>query len=142
MIFEFILGMLIYHILFNKNYIQTAIMSLTIIIGLYLFENFIFDRSIKYGFTAFIIILFSVKFSRFLKIPKFLIQLGGASYMLYLTHPYVIQFFYKLTNLFSGTTLEKFSALILSLFIVNVIALVLFNHVEIPIRNYLRRKLL
>ena len=142
-VFEFVLGMLIYSLLFEKKFLQIVIMILTLIICMYFLKDYMFrDRLFKYGFPSFLIILIAVKFAGSVKMPNLLLQLGGASYMLYLTHPYLIQLFVRFTNWFYGNAFEQFLALVLSLFVTIFSSLVFYKYLETPTRNYLRRKLL
>jgi peptidoglycan/LPS O-acetylase OafA/YrhL len=76
------------------------------------------------------------------KFPRILVLLGGASYSLYLTHPYVIQVFEKLTSWFNEGLIKSTIALLLSLIITNGVALIVYSFLEEPTRKFLRMKLL
>ncbi|MFK8079940.1 MAG: hypothetical protein AB8B97_06635 [Granulosicoccus sp.] len=74
--------------------------------------------------------------------PRLLVALGGASYVLYLTHPYVIQVFDKFTGWFAGGPVQQWLALGLLVVIANALALALYQYLEVPLRAQLRKRLL
>ena len=106
-IFEFILGMIIYLIIFKKNYIESFLMLLAIIIGCLFYEINLNNRLLIYGLPSMIIMFLMILKFQNLKLSKFILMLGAGSYSLYLTHPYIIQFFDRFTNWFSGNFLQK-----------------------------------
>jgi len=69
-----------------------------------------------------------------------LLTLGGASYSLYLIHPYIIQFFLKNINSFSSGYIESAVISVVSILAANIAAIIIYKYLEIPMQNYLRRK--
>lgn len=104
---EFVLGILIYNFYKNFNYIKKKFnflfnnSSLIIFIIGYIFIYFNhpnLPRVFTYGFPSFLLmyfVLFKLKKNFF---NKKLVVLGDSSYIIYLIHPYIIQFFLKIIN--------------------------------------------
>ena len=139
-IFEFILGMIIYLIIFKKNYIESFLMLLAIIIGCLFHEINLNNRLLIYGLPSMIIMFLMILKFQNLKLSKFILMLGAGSYSLYLTHPYIIQFFDRFTNWFSGDFLQKSLSIFLCVILTNTFAILTYKYYELPIRKYLRKK--
>ena len=60
------------------------------------------QRAYAVGIPSLIFVCTFLCIFRFIRSPKLFVQLGGASYALYLTHPYPIRLVDKLTGCFSG----------------------------------------
>ena len=65
------------------------------------------NRLLIYGLPSMIIMFLMILKFQNLKLSKFILMLGAGSYSLYLTHPYIIQFFDRFTNWVSGDFLQK-----------------------------------
>ena len=141
-IFEFILGMIIYLIIFKKNYIESFLMLLAIIIGCLFHEINLNNRLLIYGLPSMIIMFLMILKFQNLKLSKFILMLGAGSYSLYLTHPYIIQFFDRFTNWFSGDFLQKSLSIFLCIILTNTFAILTYKYYELPIRRYFRKKLI
>ena len=141
-IFEFILGMIIYLIIFKKNYIESFLMLLAIIIGCLFHEINLNNRLLIYGLPSMIIMFLMILKFQNLKLSKFISMLGAGSYSLYLTHPYIIQFFDRFTNWFSGDFLQKSLSIFLCVILTNTFAILTYKYYELPIRRYFRKKLI
>ena len=141
-IFEFILGMIIYLIIFKKNYIESFLMLLAIIIGCLFHEINLNNRLLIYGLPSMIIMFLMILKFQNLKLSKFILMLGAGSYSLYLTHPYIIQFFDRFTNWFSGDFLQKSLSIFLCVILTNTFAILTYKYYELPIRRYFRKKLI
>ena len=141
-IFEFILGMIIYLIIFKKNYIESFLMLLAIIIGCLFNEINLNNRLLTYGLPSMIIMFLIILKFQNLKLSKFILMLGAGSYSLYLTHPYIIQFFDRFTNWFSGDFLQKSLSIFLCIILTNTFAILTYKYYELPIRRYFRKKLI
>lgn len=141
-IFEFILGMIIYLIIFKKNYIESFLMLLAIIIGCLFHEINLNNRLLTYGLPSMIIMFLMILKFQNLKLSKFILMLGAGSYSLYLTHPYIIQFFDRFTNWFSGDFLQKSLSIFLCVILTNTFAILTYKYYELPIRRYFRKKLI
>ena len=141
-IFEFILGMIIYLIIFKKNYIESFLMLLAIIIGCLFHEINLNNRLLIYGLPSMIIMFLIILKFQNLKLSKFILMLGAGSYSLYLTHPYIIQFFDRFTNWFSGDFLQKSLSVFLCIILANTFAILTCKYYELPIRGYFRKKLI
>ena len=141
-IFEFILGMIIYLIIFKKNYIESFLMLLAIIIGCLFQEINLNDRLLIYGLPSMIIMFLIILKFQNLKLSKLILMLGAGSYSLYLTHPYIIQFFDRFTNWFSGGFLQKGLSVFLCVVLANTFAILTYKFYELPIRRYFRKKLI
>ena len=141
-VFEFILGMIIYLIIFKKNYIESFLMLLAIIIGCLFHEINLNNRLLTYGLPSMIIMFLMILKFQNLKLSKFILMLGAGSYSLYLTHPYIIQFFDRFTNWFSGDFLQKSLSIFLCVILTNTFAILTYKYYELPIRRYFRKKLI
>lgn len=141
-IFEFILGMIIYLIIFKKNYIESFLMLLAIIIGCLFHEINLNNRLLIYGLPSMIIMFLMILKFQNLKLSKLILMLGAGSYSLYLTHPYIIQFFDRFTNWFSGDFLQKSLSVFLCIILANTFAILTYKYYELPIRRYFRKKLI
>jgi len=141
-IFEFILGMIIYLIIFKKNYIESFLMLLAIIIGCLFHEINLNNRLLTYGLPSMIIMFLMILKFQNLKLSKLILMLGAGSYSLYLTHPYIIQFFDRFTNWFSGDFLQKSLSIFLCVILTNTFAILTYKYYELPIRRYFRKKLI
>ena len=102
---EFIFGMMLFTIWKKyKNKISTNLSNHFICLAILLVSIFIlnyynFSRSVSYGLPSLILAVYFLFFLNHLKFPKILVSLGDASYCIYLLHPYVIQFFYKILEI-------------------------------------------
>ena len=141
-VFEFILGIITYELIFKKNYFNSILILLTILIGLMISDvNTYNHRLITYGFPiafAFSLIIFKFKS---IKLPSLFLILGESSYALYLTHPYIIQFFDKITGWYSGNLFQKNLAVFLCILFTNLFAVLIYRCYELPIRNFLRKRI-
>jgi exopolysaccharide production protein ExoZ len=138
--FEFVIGMIIYEAIIKKNNLNVVFLTFAILIVVLINENSFSHRLIKYGlpsalFCSIMIIIFKEK-----KIHKMLLTFGGASYSLYLIHPYIIQFFLKNTNSFSSGYIETAAISVVSILVANIAAIIVYKYLEIPMQSYLRRK--
>ncbi|MFK7857999.1 MAG: acyltransferase family protein [Granulosicoccus sp.] len=141
-VFEFVLGILLYMIISLKSYRQILSIMLVLIAAVLLSDDLLGDRFVYAGLPSVLFIGFSLMVFKGKSMPRLFVLLGGASYVLYLTHPYVIQLFDKITGWFGGSVVQQWSALVWSLLIANVLAVILYQFLEIPLRNRLRNALL
>lgn len=139
-IFEFVLGMALYEASMKKNFRSALALFMIIVIALLMTKNIWDQRLLLYGFPAVIFVWFTMAVLRGKNLPAFVTILGGASYALYLTHPYIIQFFDKVTHWFSGNMAMQSLALILTLLLVNIAACIIYIYAEQPIQKFLRAK--
>ena len=87
-----------------------------------------------------ILTVYFLFFLNHLKFPKILVSLGDASYCIYLLHPYVIQFFYKILEINEyDIIIELVFTLIISI-IVFIVSLLIYKFIEFPINGSLRKK--
>ena len=143
---EFIFGMILFTIWKRyKNKISTNLTNhficLTILlVSIFILNYYNFSRSISYGLPSLILAIYFLFFLNHLKFPKILVSLGDASYCIYLLHPYVIQFFYKILEINEyDIIIELFFTLIISI-IVFIISLLIYKFIEFPINGSLRKK--
>ena len=143
---EFIFGMILFTIWKRyKNKISTNLTNhficLTILlVSIFILNYYNFSRSISYGLPSLILAIYFLFFLNHLKFPKILVSLGDASYCIYLLHPYVIQFFYKILEINEyDIIIELVFTLIISI-IVFIISLLIYKFIEFPINGSLRKK--
>ena len=149
MVFEFVLGMIIFEAYIKKNLFSSLFLLFTIIIGVILSadnpmfmisESNIFDnRLVKFGSISAIFVVMVIFVLKNIKLPDFIILLGGSSYALYLTHPYILRSIQQLRNLISGGVIvQNIIVIILSI----LFAIIVFKYLEFPISKFLRNKFL
>ena len=143
---EFIFGMILFTIWKKyKNKISTNLSNHFICLAILLVSIFIlnyynFSRSVSYGLPSLILAVYFLFFLNHLKFPKILVSLGDASYCIYLLHPYVIQFFYKILEINEyDIIIELVFTLIISI-IVFIVSLLIYKFIEFPINGSLRKK--
>ena len=128
-----------------KNKISTNLSNHFICLAILLVSIFIlnyynFSRSVSYGLPSLILTVYFLFFLNHLKFPKILVSLGDASYCIYLLHPYVIQFFYKILEINEyDIIIELVFTLIISI-IVFIVSLLIYKFIEFPINGSLRKK--
>jgi peptidoglycan/LPS O-acetylase OafA/YrhL len=139
-VFEFVIGMIIYEAIIKKNKFNVLLLIFAILIATFINKTGISNRLINYGLPLALLCSIAIIIFKGKKFPKIFLTLGGASYSLYLTHPYIIQFFLKITNLFSLGYIETAIISAISIVLANIIAIIVYRCLEIPIQNYLRKK--
>lgn len=102
------------------------------------------ERVVKWGILSAIALLAIVLGLSKVKLPRYVVLLGDASYSLYLFHPYVIQFLnkaFKLSRLNSPSFMAYAMAIVVTIACC-IFGVLLFKYVEKPMTNYLRNKLI
>ncbi len=139
-VFEFVLGIIIFRVFISKEYFK-ALISLSIIgISLFIKDDF-YGRFYELGIGSALFFILVINLLSTVRLPQLVVTLGGYSYALYLTHFYIIQSFVKLLNWFSMTIYHQISALIISLLLVNLISFIVWRLLEIPLTTFLRNKI-
>lgn len=138
-VLEFVLGIAVFHLL-DKSWSKFIAISILLFIGLLSYEGNFNHRFFVFGLPSALIIYSCIRLISNKYIPKALVTLGAASYALYLTHPYIIQVFDKLTGWFSGNLTEQSLALIFSLILVSIFSVCVYKFIELPIIGFLRRR--
>ena len=147
MLFEFIFGMIAFVIWnkFKKIKINLLINSLFLIlffIIVTIFLNSNLPSFLKHGIPAFLLIIYFLFSLNNFKFPKILISLGDASYCIYLLHPYIIQFFYKLFEINNYNIFIQLINVILISLIVFLVSIFIFKFLEHPINKKLKKNLI
>lgn len=141
-IFEFLLGIIVFLICVKKHFLRAISLLLLVVVSLILSEGYEIGRFLKWGIPAAIIVAFAVLYIEKLHIPNLVFSLGGCSYVLYLSHPFIIQFFDKITGWFEMGLHFKIAATVSSILLVNLGAFLLFKIIDQPVTNFLRRTVL
>ena len=147
MFFEFIFGMVAY-LIWKKMYhlsinsFTNAIFLLLLIFSFLIFRNFEFSRFLSYGVPSFFLLMYFLFFLNNIKFPRIFIKLGDSSYCIYLIHPYIIQFFYKIYDISNFNLVIELVFTMLIVFCVFFISIVIYNFIELPINQGLRKKIL
>lgn len=97
-------------------------------------------RVLKYGLPSLLFVGVVLATVGERRLPPVLVLLGGASYALYLTHPYIIPFFDKVTHWFSRGPLYATAATVMSLVAVSLVAVLVYRCFEVPVRRWLRAR--
>jgi len=147
MFFEFIFGMVAYLIWKKMHHLSinnftNAIFLLLLIFSFLIFRNFEFSRFLSYGVPSFLLLIYFLFFLNNIKFPRIFIRLGDSSYCIYLIHPYIIQFFYKIYDVSNFNLVIELIFTILIVICVFFISIVIYNLVELPINQGLRKKIL
>lgn len=145
-ILEFIFGLLAYK-LWNKfkNYFNSIsifnkiCLFLFSIILSFLFFNSNLPRFLSYGVPSFFLVLFFLFYLKNISFPKIFIMLGDASYCLYLIHPYVIQFFYKVLKIENFSFYAEIICCFFIAIFIFVISIIVYKYVEKPINSKLKK---
>lgn len=140
-VFEFVLGIVVYLIIVNKDYLRSLFLLLLIAASLAFAEDFD-GRFYELGIGSALFVLIFIRLLSGVEISQVTKVFGGYSYALYLTHPYIIQSFDKLLNWFSLSFYYQVAALVLSIIFANLAAYLIWRLVEVPITGFLRTSLL
>lgn len=138
-VFEFVLGMMIYELIIVVRYRYIVYMSLMIFIAMFWGSISINERFFYYGIPSAFAVGFFIYFFEGKNMPKFLLVLGSASYAMYITHPFVIQIFSKVLNWFDSNIIFQMSASVLSFLLINLLALGIYYFIELPSIKFLRK---
>ena len=145
---EFIFGMVAF-IIWNKfknkitnSFFNHFIFFLIIFVVAIILSNLNFIRVIHYGIFSFALLIYFLFFLNNLKFPKTLVSLGDASYCMYLLHPYIVQFFYKIFKLNSYNFLIQSVFTLIIIILVCLTSILIYNFIEKPINKNLRKKLI
>ncbi len=140
-VFEFVLGILLYMVLVQRSYRQIAIIVIMLAFAMMAADDPVSSRFFYAGLPSLLVIYLALIIFKNRVLPKTLVLLGSASYVLYLIHPYVIQVFDKVSVWFEGSILLQWLAASSSLVLANVAAVLIYRYLETPVRTYLRKHL-
>jgi peptidoglycan/LPS O-acetylase OafA/YrhL len=132
--------MIIYEAIIKRNKFNVLFLIFGILIATFVNKDGISNRLIIYGLPLALLCSIAIIIFKDKKFSKIFLTLGGASYSLYLTHPYIIQFFLNITNLFSLGYIETAIISVVSIVAANIVAIIVYKYLEIPIQKYLRKK--
>ena len=156
-VIEFIFGISIYYIV---NFCKPVLRNKIIIffIGVLAFSSFIimvyfdyqkiyFSRTLLFGIPSFFVVLFFIISEHLLNIEnpiyKYFYQIGNASYVMYLIHPFIIFFIARLISPFFEISLfNSIIELIIKLSLVVLISNSIHRIIELPLVRILQKKLL
>jgi len=140
-VFEFVLGIAIYRAYVTKAIGKAVILLSLVALSLFIANDFN-GRLYDLGIGAALFFYVALYFLSDVKLPHWISILGGYSYALYLTHPYIILAFDRIFGWFGLSVYYQLSALVLSLIMVNCFAFLVWQKLEVPLTAYLRRNLL
>lgn len=141
-VLEFIFGMICYRLVDWQGWRGPLVLAALALIPLLAEPALTNHRVIEYGVLAMVLGLAALVIPVTAPIPLALTWLGGSSYALYLTHPYVIQAIDRLLGLYQRGPLVAALATLASTVIVVVLAVAIFEWLEKPIGVALRRRFL
>jgi len=127
---EFLLGMLLYHLLRKIPVIHWSISILSIMVGIFLFSYFFNDHTltsvhrIDTAISAFLICFGVVSLEYIWKVKEFklLSKIGDASYSIYLLHPFVLVAMVMLNEKLKEVLPQSEYFLIILMFVVSLIS--------------------
>ena len=148
-ILEFIYGMFAYKLYLNKTSLvdffkfnhKGIVVYSSIIIATFFLNYYNFPRVLSYGIPSlllFIFFLFSLKENFF---HNNFVLLGDSSYVIYLIHPYIIQFFYKLINIDQSNLFLNLIFSLISICLIMLISIFIHIYFERKLSNLLKKKL-
>lgn len=139
-VFEFVFGMALYLVLVKRQFAGAALLVAGGLALAALSPDILQHRVLRYGLPSLLFVGVVLATVGERRLPPVLVLLGGASYALYLTHPYIIQFFDKVTHWFSRGPLYATAATGISLVAVNLVAVLVYRYFEVPVRRWLRAR--
>ena len=90
--------------------------------------------------SAFLVLYFLITLGNF-KFPKMLVNLGDASYSLYLIHPYIIQFFYKIIKVDNYNINIQYLYTSIIILLIFLFSTLIFNFIEKPLNDKFKKLL-
>ena len=71
--------------------------------------------------------------------PKIFILLGDASFAIYLVHPYIIQFFYKILKINDSNIISNLLVSALSVALTLLVSILIYKYLEKPINIKIKK---
>ena len=139
-ILEFVLGLALFELLGQRRLERLALYTAIYLAPLLLFEGVMNDRAYRFGLPCFVGALLAMRILNNVKFPKPILTLGGASYALYLSHIYVIQFCDKVLDLFRFGPAINLLVSIFVFAVTLVAAVLLYKCFERPVTKWLRAR--
>ncbi len=104
------------------------------------------NRVLVFGIPAFFIVLFFILSEHITNadnfLHKFFYQVGNASYVVYLCHPFVVFFIIRIIKpLLPGNLLFSIIELLLMLGVVTFISILIHKKIELPVVKFIERRL-
>lgn len=145
---EFIYGIIIFK-LYKKNYLNKFINKKNLsfyiffifLITLLISSQFDLLRVLSYGLPASLILLFFLTLSKDNLFHKSIILLGDASYAIYLSHPFIIQIFYKVFKLNIDLNYINFFISLFLIVLILVVSIIIHIYFEKKASLILKKKL-
>ncbi len=141
-ILEFILGFALFEVLGQRRLSRLLVYALLYFSPLILADITLSHRAYKLGFPCLIIAALALHYLKNVRIPKLIVMLGGASYALYLSHVYVIQFCDKVLHVFQFGQMASVIMTMIVFALTCVIAVVIYRFFERPVNQWLRARLI
>ena len=145
-ILEFISGMFIYKFYIlqkNSNHQYFMYYNILFIILLLLVSiaaiNFNLPRFFSYGTMGALVLFFFLFFIDDNFFPKIFILLGDASFAIYLVHPYIIQFFYKILKINDSNIISNLLVSALSVALTLLVSILIYKYLEKPINIKIKK---
>lgn len=135
---EFILGIIIYNFTYDKkSYKNFLILIFTVFVVL--FKKIFIHRFFYFGIPIGILSYLIIKYSNKIKYSNLLINLGGMSYALYISHVYIIRIFDRLLPWF-GSEYEVYNIFATALSIIGsiLIGFIIHRYLDFPLYKKLR----
>tara|TARA_X000000368_G_C23045044_1_gene718775 strand:+ start:614 stop:1570 length:957 start_codon:yes stop_codon:yes gene_type:complete len=133
---EFILGMISYRILYDKK-IDLHLLVLSVLVLLPIMY-FLPERVLTQGLPMLLVFFISHYALSKKEFPIQITLLGGCSYSLYLTHPYIIRFFVEVVPLFGINRYIDIISTIFALISAIIISIFIYKRFESPMNQKLR----
>lgn len=145
-ILEFIIGMFIYKFyVLQKNsnsqyfiYYNFLFIILLILVSIAVI-NFDLPRFFSYGTMGALVLFFFLFFIDDNFFPKIFILLGDASFAIYLVHPYIIQFFYKILKIDDSNIISNLLVSALSVALTLLVSILIYKYLEKPINIKIKK---
>jgi len=134
---EFILGFLIYNLLYDKKSYKNFFIII-IIVFVILIKNTYLHRFFYFGIPMAILCFLVIKYLK-IKYSNLIINLGGMSYALYISHVFIIRIFDRLLPWFgSQNNINNITATLFSIFGSTLVGFFIYKFLDMPLYRKLR----
>ena len=135
---EFLIGILIYNFIYEKKNLNNLII-ITIISLVIILKDENIGRLLYYGLPCSALVFLFSKYFQNLNYSKNIINLGGMSYALYLSHVYVVRIFDRILNWYeSPHNIYIYLATLISIIGSLFISFLIYKYLDIPIYKKLK----
>lgn len=135
---EFLIGILIYNFVYERKYLNNLII-ISIISTVIIFKSDDIGRLLYFGLPCGALVFLFTKYLQNINYSKNIINLGGMSYALYISHVYVVRIFDRLLKWYeSPYPIYIYLATLISIIGSLLIGFFIYKYLDIPIYKKLK----